>query len=85
MKFWQLQKDITIDLHPCKDYQTDLSLALTAGEQIDIISLPGAGSEAEIVSDGVLVALDDYLAANPEISSELPDWLMDMGKFDGTT
>ena len=76
---------ITIDLHPCKDYQTDLSLALTAGEQIDIISLPGAGSEAEIVSDGVLVALDDYLAANPEISAELPDWLMDMGKFDGTT
>ena len=34
---------ITVDLHPCKDYSTDLSLALSAGEQIDIISFPGAG------------------------------------------
>ncbi len=76
---------ITVDLHPCKDYKTDLSLALAAGEQVDIISLPGSGSEAEHVKDGVLVALDDYLAANPEISAELPEWLMEMGIFDGTT
>lgn len=76
---------ITIDLHPCKDYQTDLALALAAGEQIDLISLPGSGDESEHIKDGILVPLDDYLAANPEITAELPDWLMELAKYDGTT
>lgn len=76
---------ITIDLRPCKDYATDLTLAIEAGEQIDLISLPGAGDEAYHIDNGLFVPLDDYIAANPEITAELPDWFIEMGKYDGVT
>lgn len=75
---------ITIDLVPCADYSTDLTLALSSGAQVDLISTPGYGTTDKIKL-GEYLPLDDLLAANPEITADLPDWFLEYGKVDGTT
>ena len=76
-------ENIRIDLVPCKDYSTDLTLALSSGTQVDLISTfeYGAFDKADL---GEYLPLDDYVAANPEITADLPDWFIDYGKKDGT-
>lgn len=73
---------ITIDLVPCKDYSTDLTLALSSGTQVDLISTPGYGT-FDKVDLGEYLELDDLVAANPEITADLPDWFVEYGKKDG--
>ncbi len=74
---------ITLKLKPCKDYATDIALAQASGEQMDIISNPGLNVVSEI-QNGAWLALDDLVAANPEITAELPEWFVEYGKVDGT-
>ena len=74
---------ITIDLVPCNDYATDLTLALSSGTQVDLISTPDYGA-FEKVALGEYLPLDDLVAANPEITADLPDWFMEYGKKDDT-
>lgn len=75
---------MSVKLHPSKDYKTDFALAQTAGEKIDVFvtySLPDLTTQME---NGALYPLDDLVAANPEITADLPEYMMDYGKFDGT-
>lgn len=72
---------ITLRLHPCKDYATDIALAQATGEQIDVLSTSGLDYVTEAVN-GAIIPLDDLLAANPEITAELPDWFLSYGKVD---
>ena len=76
-------ENIRIDLVPCKDYATDLTLALSSGTQVDLISTPEYGG-FDKVALGEYLPLDDLVAANPEITADLPDWFMEYGKQDGT-
>lgn len=76
-------ENIRIDLVPCKDYSTDLTLALSSGTQVDLISTFDYGA-FDKVDLGEYLPLDDYVAANPEITAELPDWFVEYGKKDGT-
>ena len=74
---------MSVKLHPSNDYKTDFALAQTAGEKIDVFvtfSLPDLTTQIE---NGALYQLDDLVAANPEIAEDIPEWLMDYGKFDG--
>ena len=75
-------ENIRIDLVPCKDYSTDLTLALSSGTQVDLISTfdYGAFDKADL---GEYLPLDDLVAANPEITADLPDWFVEYGKKDG--
>ena len=73
---------ITLRLHPCKDYATDIALAQSTGDQLDIYSTVSLDFVTE-AKNGAIIPLDDLLAANPEITAELPEWFMDYGKFDG--
>ena len=75
---------ITIKLHPCKDYATDFALAQASGEQIDLVSTPGLSENTEI-KNGSFLALDDLLAANPEVTADLPDWFVELGNIFGAT
>ncbi len=75
---------IKIDLHPCKDYQTDFALGQVEGAQIDLVSTPGLSTNTEIVN-GSFLSLDDILEENPEITAELPEWFMELGKMNGET
>lgn len=75
---------ITIDLMPCKDYSTDLTLALSSNAQVDLISTPSYGTTDKIKL-GEYMPLDDLIAANPEITADLPEWFMEYGKVNGVT
>lgn len=75
---------ITIKLHPCADLATDVTLQLADDPtQVDLITTFGNGSIIEKVRDGEYMALDELLAANPEVTADLPDWFVDYGVYDG--
>ena len=73
---------ITLRLHPSKDYATDIALAQSTGEQLDIYSTVSLDYVTE-AKNGAIIPLDDLLAANPEITADLPEWFLDYGKVDG--
>lgn len=75
---------ISIDLVPCgQDYPTDFTLAQTSGAQIDLVSTYFLDMPT-MVRNGDFLELSDLLAAYPNVTSEIPDWLVEMGKiFDG--
>lgn len=66
------------------DYKNAVVLAQSADQQIDVLNTVGL-SLAEEVEKGTYLGLDDYLAANPQLKDELPDWLWELGSIDGTT
>jgi len=74
---------ISIDLVPCeKDYKTAMTLAQSTGAQIDLVSTYNLDF-VSMVNDGDFIVLDDLLAEYPEVVSEVPEWLVDMGKING--
>ncbi len=73
---------ITIKLHPCKDFTTDVALGQTTDEQMDLIATTGI-DWVQQAKDGGILPLNDILAGNPEITAELPDWMMEYGILDG--
>ena len=75
---------ITLKLHPCKDYATDIALAQSSGEQIDVLSTVNLSWTTEAVN-GAILPLDDLIAENPEITEELPEWFTTLGTMDGVT
>lgn len=74
---------ITIDLIPGNDYATEFTLAQASGEQIDLFSTFGLDMTT-LVSNGDVMSLEDLLAAHPGVVSDIPDWLVEMGKIFGT-
>ncbi len=73
---------ITIKLHPCKDYATDVALGQTTGEQMDLMATYGIDWYQQ-AQDGAFIPLNDIIAGNPEITADLPDWMMEYGVVDG--
>ena len=75
---------INIDLIPSKsgELPTDLTLAIAAGEPIDLVANYGINF-VEMVKDGDFLPLDDLLEQFPNVTSELPEWMIDFGKIDG--
>ena len=78
-------ENISIRLHPCNDYATDLKLAFASGQQVDIISTYGSGGFVSHAQNEEIIPIDDLLAEYPEATAELPTWLLDLGKMDGKT
>ena len=74
---------ITLDLVPHGwSYATDISLAQANNEQIDILNTFNL-SYNKMVVDGDFMKLDDLLAKYPGVASDVPEWLIDYGRFDG--
>lgn len=74
---------ITMDLRPMgKGVAQNFTLAQSGGEQIDLVSLYSL-DPTTMVQNGDLIPLDDLLAKYPNVTSELPGWLVDMGKLWG--
>ena len=74
---------ITIELHPGASYSRDLMLAQSTGEQIDLVSTYGLDTSTMIVN-GDFIPLDGLMEQFPDATSELPDWIVDYGKVNGT-
>ena len=76
---------VTFELHPVADMATDFPLAQASKLPMDIVSTSMGISFGTEVTNGSFIALDDYLAKYPEVTEELPEWLLGMGKVDGKT
>ena len=76
---------ISIELQPYanKELASAITLAQSSGEQIDICNSYGV-SLGDYVADGYAIPLDDLLT-NTDIPAELPEWLLDLGKYNGVT
>ena len=74
---------ISMELVPMKDYKTDFTLDETAGVQIDLVATYGLDFTTA-ADAGSFIDLKDILAKFPEITKELPEWLIEMGKYNGT-
>ncbi len=75
---------ITLELHPCKEYATDVALGQTAKQQMDILMTFGLSFGTE-VQNGSFMELDDLLEQYPEAIEEYPEWLVKTGMVDGST
>ena len=76
---------VTFELHPVADMATDFPLAQASKLPMDIVSTPMGINFATEVTNGSFIALDDYLAKYPEVTAELPEWLLKLGQKDGKT
>lgn len=74
---------ISMELVPLADGQTSFTLDETAGKQIDLVATYGLDFTT-LADAGSFIDLKDILAKFPEISKELPEWLIEMGKYNGT-
>lgn len=73
---------ISIDLKPLSGYKKNFALAQAANEKIDLVSTYGLDFITN-VQNGDFIALDDLLAQFPDVVSEVPEWLTEMGKVYG--
>lgn len=75
---------VQLNCHPSSDYNTQVTLGLAAGQQIDILNTVSI-SFADHVAMGTYIPLDEYISQMPELSEALPEWLLEMGKVNGKT
>lgn len=64
------------------DYQKTINLALASGSQIDILNTTNL-NYSEIIEDGVIVPIDEYVEKTDELKDIIPDWLWSLAKKDG--
>lgn len=86
LKTYPGMENVTVNFncYTGSDYKNAVVLAQSADQQIDVLNTVGLNL-AEEVEKGTYLGLDDYLAANPQLKDELPDWLWELGSIDGTT
>lgn len=79
--------NVKIELHPYAEpnggYQTGFTLAQTSGAQIDMFVTYALDFTTE-VENGSVMPLDDLLATHPDVVAEVPEWLVKMGRVNGT-
>ena len=85
LKTYEGLEHVTIELHPIADadYGTQLTLALSADSQIDIVGSAYMYPFSNLMEDGILISMDPYMDLVPELTAALPEWLMEYGKYNG--
>ncbi len=78
-------ENVTVDVEviPAADYVQKFLLMQTGGEEMDIVQTYSL-NYADESRNGTFLPLDEYLE-NTDIKKDLPEWLMEYGKVDGTT
>lgn len=77
-------ENVKVVLHPFapSDYQTQVLLGLSAGEPMDILNTVSLNLY-QLVEDGTLRPMDEYLPLAAELTAELPEQMINYGKVDG--
>lgn len=73
---------VNLNTSPNKEHANAVALAQSAGQQIDIIQTYRLDFAAEI-SNGTFIAMNDLLEDYPDLKNEFPEWIWDMGSYDG--
>ena len=84
LKTYPGMENITIRLKSSagNDHTTAVPLALSAGEQIDILNTQRL-QFSELVEDGTLIPIDGYLKNQTELQEIIPEWLWDSSSING--
>ena len=77
-------ENFKVVLHPFAPsyYQTQVLLGLSAGEPMDILNTVSLNLY-QLVEDGTLRPMDEYLPLATELTAELPEQMINYGKVDG--
>lgn len=73
---------VNLNISPNKEHANAVALAQSAGQQIDIIQTYRLDFATEI-SNGTFIAMNDLLEDYPDLKNEFPDWIWEMGSYDG--
>lgn len=75
---------ITLQLMPfdVSGYQRGVTLAQSTGEQIDIINTYGLDYQTA-VANGDYYELDELMKGFPDMTKDMPEWVVDYGKLNG--
>ena len=84
LKSYEGLENVEVVLHPFapSDYQTQVLLGLSAGEPMDILNTVSLNLY-QLVEDGTLRPIDEYMPLATELTAELPQQMIDYGKVDG--
>ena len=75
---------IHLNCSPASDYQTNVTLAMSGGKQIDILNTVNLNFD-DMCNDGYLLDIDEYINKNEKLKNTLPDWLWKLGGYNGKT
>ena len=73
---------ITIDLRPTKSFKKNFTLAMADKEQIDIVASYELNL-SELYDDGAIMPMDDLMKKFPNVTSQIPEFMVEMGKMYG--
>ena len=73
---------VNFEVYPVAEYADNWRLLAASGEVIDLAWMGYVQDVAAEINKGSYMALDDLLNDSP-IVKQLPDWLMNLAKFDG--
>ena len=84
LKTYEGLENVEIVLRPfaASDYQTQVTLGLSSGEPMDILNTVSLNLY-QLVENGTLQPIDQYMELVPELTAELPEQMIDYGKVDG--
>ncbi len=69
---------------PGSDYRQKVMLMQTSEEKMDILGTYGLSFQDEVQKNDSFIPLDDLIKKYaPDITKEIPDWVMDLTKIDG--
>lgn len=75
---------VDFEIYPIAEYADNWRLLAASGEAIDLAWMGYVQDVAAEVNKGSYMALDDIIGADSAITKELPEWLMNLAKFNGT-
>ena len=84
LKTYEGLENVEIVLRPfaASDYQTQVTLGLSSGEPMDILNTVSLNLY-QLVENGTLQPIDQYMELVPELTAELPEQMINYGKVDG--
>ncbi|MEF2246212.1 ABC transporter substrate-binding protein [Paenibacillus sp. IITD108] len=74
---------VSFEVYPVAEYADNWRLLAASGEAIDLAWMGYVQDVAAEINKGSYMALDNLLDSESPITKQLPDWLMNLAKFDG--
>jgi len=86
LKNYEGMENVTVHLNcaTASDYQTQVTLAMSGGKQIDILNTVNLSFD-DMCKDEYLLPLDEFIDSADTLKNTLPDWLWELGKYEDKT
>ena len=74
---------LNINFLPWTDYGNSVAVKMSAGEEFDLYLDAPWLSMSQMIASGSIIALDEMVAARPELKQSIPDQMWEYNKFGG--